>query len=123
MNTEFGFQGGGSGGGGGGGITQAYQTIQDEGTPLTQQSVLNLIGNYVSASNGTGKTNVTIGIINEFDATQAPTYYSGVAPFGTSTSTIIWALTKTVVAADGSVTIYIATDSWDNRLTASYSPA
>ncbi len=122
MNTEFGFQGGGSGGGGGG-ITQAYQTIQEEGSSLTQQSTLNFIGTYVTASNGTGKTNVTIGITNEFDATNAPTYYSGVAPSGTATSATTWSLTKTVVAANGSVTTYIATDSWNNRLTASYSPA
>lgn len=39
---------------------QAYSTIQDEGVNLTQQNILDFQGNQVVASNGTGKTIVTI---------------------------------------------------------------
>jgi hypothetical protein len=43
-----------------GGITQAYQTIEDEGTPLAQETVLNFVGAGVVASAGAGETVVTI---------------------------------------------------------------
>jgi hypothetical protein len=39
---------------------QAYNTIQEEGTNLTQQSVLDFQGTGVTATNGLGKTIVTI---------------------------------------------------------------
>lgn len=39
---------------------QAYTTIQEEGTNLTQQSVLDFQGTGVTATNGSGKTIVTI---------------------------------------------------------------
>lgn len=41
---------------------QAYTTVQDEGTSLPQQSVLDFQGAGVTASNGVGKTIVTIPI-------------------------------------------------------------
>lgn len=41
---------------------QAYSLIQDEGTSLTQQSILDFQGAGVTASNGSGKTIVTIPI-------------------------------------------------------------
>lgn len=39
---------------------QAYSTIQDEGVNLTQQNILDFQGNIVQASNGVGKTIVSI---------------------------------------------------------------
>jgi len=50
----------GGGGGGGGGITQAYQTVEEEGTPLTQRSTLVFTGAGVSAADTGGETVVTI---------------------------------------------------------------
>lgn len=49
-------------GGSTGGLTQAYQTVQDEGAAVTQQSVLNFIGAGVTATNNAGasRTDVTI---------------------------------------------------------------
>ena len=41
---------------------QAYSTIQEEGVNLTQQNILDFQGAGVTASNGTGKTIVTIPI-------------------------------------------------------------
>ncbi len=48
--------------GGGGGITQAYQTIQDEGTNQTQRSTMNFVGAGVVASDDFfgSKTTITI---------------------------------------------------------------
>lgn len=44
------------------GLSQAYQTVQDEGTALTQQSTVNFIGAGVTATNnaGSSRTDVTI---------------------------------------------------------------
>lgn len=37
-----------------------YETVEDEGTPLPQQTVLNFIGEYVAATDGGTKTDITI---------------------------------------------------------------
>jgi hypothetical protein len=52
--------------GGGGGITQAYQTIQEEGSALTQRSNMNFIGTSVNAADdgANSRTNVTIQAYN-----------------------------------------------------------
>jgi hypothetical protein len=52
---SFGWTNSGSGGGGGG-----YTTIQDEGSALTQTNTIDFQGSGVTASNGSGKTIVTI---------------------------------------------------------------
>lgn len=51
---------------GGGGISQAYQTVQNEGTPLTQRSNINFIGTSVDATDDSvnGRSNVTIQAYN-----------------------------------------------------------
>jgi hypothetical protein len=51
---------------GGGGIAQAYQTIQEEGSALTQRSNINFIGTSVTASDdgANSRTNVTIQAYN-----------------------------------------------------------
>lgn len=41
-------------------ISSAYSTIQDEGVSLTQQPIINFVGAGVTASNGSGKTVITI---------------------------------------------------------------
>lgn len=38
----------------------AYDTVEDEGTPLTQRSTINFVGSGVSAADSGGKTVVTI---------------------------------------------------------------
>ena len=53
--TTFGWTSSGSGGGGGG-----YTTIQDEGSALTQTNTIDFQGSGVTASDGIGKTIVTI---------------------------------------------------------------
>lgn len=60
--------------GGGGGITQAYQTVQNEGTPLTQRSNINFIGTSVDATDdsGNGRSNVTIQAYNTIEEEGTP---------------------------------------------------
>lgn len=41
-------------------LQQAYSTIQEEGTSLTQQTIIDFQGTGVTATNGTGKTIITI---------------------------------------------------------------
>lgn len=43
-----------------GGLTQAYTTIQDEGTSITQRSTMNFVGPGVSATDAGGKSIITI---------------------------------------------------------------
>lgn len=47
-----------------GGVTQAYTTVQDEGSSLTQRSILNFIGSNVTVTDnsGAGRTDVTISV-------------------------------------------------------------
>lgn len=42
------------------GAVQAYKTVEDEGTPLTQRSTVNFVGAGVTATDAGGKTVVTI---------------------------------------------------------------
>jgi len=59
---------------GGGGIAQAYQTIQEEGSALTQRSNMNFIGTSVNAvdDSGNSRTNVTIQAYNTIQEEGTP---------------------------------------------------
>lgn len=47
---------------GGGGVGSAYETVEDEGTPLTQRDTLNFVGPAVTVTDSGSKTVVTIDI-------------------------------------------------------------
>lgn len=45
------------------GVNQAYTTVQDEGTPVTQRSTLNFVGSGVSVADTSGVTTVTVSAV------------------------------------------------------------
>lgn len=74
------------------------------------------------ASGGGGSTTLAV---QDFQAEQASATvtYQGIVAAGTSTATASWSLLKLVLSGNDreSRAVYTATDSWDNRASATYS--
>jgi hypothetical protein len=89
-------------------LSQAYTTVEDEGTPLTQRSTINFVGAGVTATDSGGKTVVTIaGASGRFgiaDSNGAYTYYT--------------TLSLAMAAATGNQTIEMFTDYTESGVVA-----
>ena len=112
-----------------GGGTGTLTTVKDEGVNLSTSAVsIDFVGTGVTATNvGTAITVTVPGgsslAVQDIlkDQVSATTLYTGIAAKGTATSAT-WTLLKFVLSGNDreTRTVYTASDTWNNRLTASY---
>ena len=111
--------------------TGTLTTIKDEGITLSSVAVsVDFVGSGVTATNIGSAITVTIPggssslAVQDFQKewTSATTWYEGIAAKGTAVGTATWSLVKTTLTGNDYETrnIYTASDTWNNRVSASY---
>jgi len=89
--------------------------IYESSTQLWKNKVLNTI----NGSSLIGSGNIVTSYIRRH-ATNGTYDYLGFAPTGTAESTATWTLTRLTLSNTGTSAVMHATDSWNNRVTATY---
>ena len=89
--------------------------IYESSTQLWKNKVLNTI----NGSSLIGSGNIVTTYIRRHE-TSATYDYLGFAPTGTAESTATWTLTRLTLSNTGTSAVMHATDSWNNRVTATY---